>query len=349
MDEYKIILDIINKKKEIIIKYLTTSNYIYNIKEKYEDKEYIIKESKDISSPSEWDDFIKNTESSNINIELISKSENKIQKLIDDKKIIKTNNNFFYSSYGNNKKNIIEKELVWCSQILSQSLLHQFNKPRTRDIDSIQPIIYRFKIKNVFVLVSSDKNNETIFNILLKPIINDIKNIYISEENESEIFKGDNNKRILYILKALNTIICDLGISICGYYNYYDQDEYALLNSPDLIYDLDESKITQILYYNNEDNIDETFIFPVLKKDFIKIATDGTRYTDLNIKDPRNIDVTKYRMVCNYLKTIYYQNFDDKTRDDEYNCSDYENSSYFEKKYLKYKKKYLILRKKLFI
>jgi hypothetical protein len=207
----------------------------------------------------------------------------------------------------------------------------------------VHPIIYRFRvIDDVYVILSDQKDNINIFSKLLPDaVIKGIESYYISlEENTSEddIFKGENNYRILDVLKALNTILLvEFGITIYGYYNYYDQDEYAFLNFNNIVIELQKTMYKKITY--DDDERKKVYIFPISNMEYNKVSYDGSKYTYIN---PENRDITKHRMSCNNLIDITYEDFDTRT-DVIYKCK--ETSEYFYLKYLKYKNKYLALRK----
>ena len=340
-EEYIKILHIITNSKDEIIKYLTSRIYKYKLIEIINDIEYTLQEKEEYTSDV-WASYITNN-----NITDISISITNLEQIIEKDCMI-INDKYFYSAYGT-IINIIDKEFVWTTQVIDQALLHPFNKNRLENIIMVQPIIYRFNIKpSNIVLVSHEKDNIDIFNKLLKPIINNIKayytkldednnifnNIYNNNIYNNNIFKGEKNYRILHILKALNTIISQFNITISGYYNYYDQDEYAFLNFNNIVDNIIFSNYISITY-KNEDKINVIYNFPISIADYNIISGDGTKYTDIK---PKFLSRLKYRMSCNNLINITYKNFDTDTPI-IYNCKP--DEEYFKNKYLKYKNKYL--------
>ena len=305
-----------------------------------------IGEDKEELSLSEWELIQNNfdkTEIIELGPTLLEQFKHKIFKKID--------NEYFYSAYSDMTIDIMHKPFpyVWSTQNIDQALLHPFNTTRTRGHDFIHPIIYRFNIKeDIYVLISPDKDNINIFNILLKPVIKKIKSYFNSidnDSNDSNVFKGEKNYRILYILKALNTILQYMGdnvelFNIYGYYNYYDQDEYAFFNFDKISYNTSKTSYYSVTYKA------KSYFFPISNKEYEQISFDGSRYTD--------DDGIKHRMSCNKLIDITYKNFMDSSYTQlpaimdsgytTYRCK--QRSEYFRNKYLKYKNKYLQLKKK---
>ena len=334
-EEYTKILDIITNSKDEIIKYLTRRIYKYNVIYIINNTEYILQEKEEYTY-DEWMYYITHNK-----ITDISSSITKLEQIIKEN-CKEMNGEYFYSAYGTSI-NIRDKEFVWTTQIIDQALLHPFNKNRLVNSMIVQPIIYRFNIKpSNIVLVSHEKDNIDIFNKLLNPVINKIKAHYTNLDDKiagdtnifnANIFKGEKNNRILYILKALNTIISQFNITISGYYNYYDQDEYAFLNFNNIVDNIISSNYISITY-KKEDKLEIIYNFPMSIANYNIISGDGTKYTYI---EPKTFKTIKYRMSCNNLINITYKNFDTDTSI-IYNCKP--DEEYFKNKYLKYKNKY---------
>jgi hypothetical protein len=248
-----------------------------------------------------------------------------------------------------------EKKYVWCSQILDQALLHPFDKIRTKS-DNVQPVIYRFTINNLDtckLLNSSNRNNVNIFrNILNDDIINKIIKYYkrLDDENDmgyfeyiEKVFKGEKNYRILLILECINKYLPE-DKRFNGYYNGYDQNECAFIDIKNIIVDIVESKYISINFKNGN----KEYIFPCTKDIFQEIHS----YQPIEYKsvfDINGIVIDKYKMTCNkdIINHIKYESFDLSKEPREiiiYTCKT-QVEYYYQQKYLKYKNKYLNLKK----
>ena len=260
-----------------------------------------------------------------------------------------------------------EKKYCWFSPKLNQGLLHLFNSFREpQDTLSstntlIQPYICRFKLKTSIRIINSENIcNNTIFKgILREKIIKYIEIIltYGCEKSKADNnlfpFQRENNKYILYILKLLNELyLSKLSKEIYGYQNIHDQQEVALINFDDNI-SKNDVKISKILCVKKKDknNIETTYNFPTdkgtYKKDFMIVSYANSNYYTEGIKDIDKKCTIKRKMLL-LSGPIYYQDFDNIDQQLEEKVEIFANKQafekYFEKKYFKYKAKYLKLK-----
>ena len=257
-----------------------------------------------------------------------------------------------YSSYHRDT-DINKKDYIWCSYSLDQSILHPFNKLRTRQ-NIIEPLIYRFNIKDSknFIIIQSQMPNlynYDIFNAYLsKDCIRRIFEYYKKEDNNIEILdtdyrekflNEDNNYRILLILEVINHLL-DGKLVFYGYHNYNDQKEIAFINNGNLIQNITGSKYKEIKYYNENISNDEIIQFPITLNDNNKKIFGS--YNTVGYSEISEHGYDKFRMFCDNLKYIKYESFDDKSQILIYNCK--KRSEYYEQKYLKYKSKYIKLK-----
>ena len=265
-------------------------------------------------------------------------------------KIKKINKEYLYSAYSI-ELDLLDKEFVWCTHTLDQSLLHPFNRNRITDnCNNVTPIIYRFKINQKNILLITDYNNQIniiFMNLIPKEYIDRIET-YFSEKDGSKnnILVGENNYRILLILKYYNNHIIDHNNRIYGYYNYYDQNELALLQIKDIIVhdSLNKSEYINIKYILNKSQ-ELINYFPIEYELYNTLASNYIRYDTLIVG---KLEQHKYkRMRCNNdfnrIIEIIYQDFDNTSKNLIYNCDT--PSEYIKNylKYLKYKKKYIKL------
>ena len=257
------------------------------------------------------------------------------------------------------------KYICWMSDRFDQSILHLFNGYRDiKHPGDIQPIICRFSFnKPIRVINSFTTDNINIFDGILKEKINKYINRIIQDScdrateerefirksrisnNEGNLtkitFTQENNKYILSIIKELNNFL-PREQHIYGYKNDFDQKEIALINFNEFVTDLNISKITEI----SKDAI--SFKFPLLNTEYIKIQKsirslygDQTEFPEVTEK------ILKKRMFLISDISIKYENFDNNRIIEEYKKEDinlYFKGGYY-LKYLKYKAKYLQLKK----
>lgn len=270
----------------------------------------------------------------------------------------------YYSSYLKiTKDQFMEKNLIWISPKLDQALIHIFDINRKLPINDepIHPSIFKFKInKSINLIESKNLNNEGIFkNILEDSLISEIEGILRS--NSIPNFQGEKNKYILLILIELNKFLSPEN-QIYGYMNYFDQNEIGLINFNDLV-DRDSvkeskylsitvhSKIVDQKIINHDSPI--TFVFPLAKDDFNLLVKQTQYVTSGNAEyfakergEKFTVRESMWRMIMQDRRNkIEYQNFDDISKVESWNPSELEK--FFELKYLKYKQKYLQLKKKL--
>jgi hypothetical protein len=269
---------------------------------------------------------------------------------------------------------------IWASDDMEQSLLHilEAARPITSDSDIlIQAYIARYNIENTRVINSSNFKNTLIFNDIINPkylkLITPViaLHIYMFQKNNPRItdprmkdfsvvdgilerydyFATENNKYILIILNELNKFLSE-DKKIYGYKNNFDQKEIGLFNRTKIIDD--SIKISKYFHikFNNEE-----LKFPCKYSEYFeKISSLGQKKkvgyslkSDIKKVFPK-VTFTNtpdlYRMYPFEPLTISYEDFDeaDKPIERLFNKSIPE---YFEKKYLKYKNKYLSLKNKI--
>ena len=166
------------------------------------------------------------------------------------------------------------------------------------------------------------------------------------------IFTEENNKYILYIIKALNDFLPE-ELKLYGYKNHYDQREIALIHFNKLIDKLTIKKSTIIKYENTD--VNRLYNLPIKPKDLkliirdtpsIYVSPSEQKYLppDINL-DSKYKDYSRMALINNII--IEYTDFDDETKILKYNKEDI--NEYFKNKYLKYKIKYYNLYKTLSI
>lgn len=218
--------------------------------------------------------------------------------------------------------------------------LFQFNKQEPSDNFPNKYIIdiyteYQKKInideKTINFYKQLDETNLNLkANILYDNFTNGVNNI----------FYGENNIRILFLIEAVNFFIKQFeGANIInGYINTTDQNEIA---------------ITRFDKYINIDSI--------TKYKYTKIKYNGIEYLfddAINLKIDQNLNIykenksfSKIMMSCHGLDLqIYYKEVKNDEligEEIEYNCSTKNSSEFYINKYVKYKNKYLELKNKL--
>jgi hypothetical protein len=269
----------------------------------------------------------------------------------------------YYSSTLHNfsKTNLINKLILYFTPQLNQSLLHVIDKIKIMDVT--KPNIFKFKLlKPIRIIKSTDLFNSKLFKgfgSLYSDNIHDIIYKYFIEKDEykeenieknieklkKQILLGNNNIRILYIIEAINFYISHYNPQyiINGYQNEKDQNEFAIINPKEFINfnSIEKYIYTRFKYNNTEFIFTNDKINPQIKK-----------YTDENeIYTIYSQNYDKYRMNCSRLNLqIYYRKVDDsdnfiENEDEiEYNCINTSSKDFYNK-YLKYKNKYLKLKK----
>jgi len=244
-----------------------------------------------------------------------------------------------YSAYTN-QTNIMNKNLCWFTHRIDQSILFPFDISRLDifNAESNRPHIYSFKLKQPLKLINSKSNhNMEIFNNFFPFegyfFKNFIKFVF-NEDFNQETFAIVKNKRILYIIEAINRFISSKKSrfqKIDGYKNDLDQCEIAVIGFSNLvdIQTIKEYRITQIGRTGN------FFKLPIKQHqldNFFRIIGDII----YDIK-------SKSRMTCPENLIIKYRNTNGQEPEKIFNCSCMP-IDVWQKKYLKYKKKYLQLK-----
>ena len=254
-----------------------------------------------------------------------------------------TDPNFYYSSILFDK-NILKKKFVWGSTEFKQSILHPFEQIRDNEGElTIEPCIYQFEINNNFFLLNSNNElNKDIFNDLLPAeLFKEIIKYYKHNDNTIDIlFSGEKNSRILQILEILQKYSF---FKIYGYRNKYDQIETAFINFEKvcILNSLKKSKIKSIKI------LGEFIInFPLNIEEYkIQVQTiNGEEETGMGLSSYGPNIKLHYTMSCHLIKEISYEDFDNQQNIKTFKC---ENTKYYQK-YLKYKKKYLLLKKNIY-
>jgi hypothetical protein len=281
---------------------------------------------------------------------LVSTSEILEVNKLDD---ILINNNLedvFYSAYKNlNIEDFKKKYIIWFTPQLNQSLPHIFNSEnnittRMKEGDLIQPKIFRFKLKKSIKLIKSNTvNNEYIFlNILNDRLIAELLE-FLNSKNIKNFTETD-NLYILLILDEFNKLVSD-EYKIYGYKNYYDQNEIAITNFSNLV---DETSIKESDYKSfsivqsvfGQDEI-VTYNFPIGKTQIYEILGLDARvkYADGLNKDK---ELLKRMIIDDKRIKISYNDFD-TGKPVEWTPPDI--NEFYKLKYLKYKQKYINLKK----
>ena len=266
----------------------------------------------------------------------------------------------YYSAYPKDmsKEIFSQKYIIWMSDIIHQSLLHPLD---TKKI--IQPIFFKFRLNKSLLVINSDNyiNKNIFYNSFnfddsiidnIKNEINLIKGIELDTEN---IFLGNNNKYILYVIEAINRIVGNPDLLIYGYKNKNDQEEIALIKFNEIIdkTSIKKYKYTKIICDSKE------FTFPLSNEEDIRKLCHNIHgfykgdYLHKNIIVPAEfVEVSKKelkkKMMCHsYDLQIYYQIEDNSESEQYFDCSDKKAQYFWAGKYKKYKQKYLELKNKL--
>ena len=279
------------------------------------------------------------------------------------------------------KRNL--NNFIWASEDIEQSLLHIFESPRSfSDINDdsdtiIQAYIARYNIENTRFINSQDFKNVQIFNDIINPkylnlIIPVIAlHIYMFQKNNPRVtdermktksvistvlknniyFERENNKYILIILNELNKFLSE-DKKIYGYKNIFDQKEIALCNRTKIIDD--SIKISKYLHIKFDNDYKEELKFPCAYSEYFKkVSSIDKKIVGYSLKSDMKKIFPKvtftstpelYRMYPIKPIMINHEDFDEAGKPIEH-LFNKPIPDYFEKKYLKYKMKYLQLKK----
>jgi hypothetical protein len=252
-------------------------------------------------------------------------------------------NIFFYSAYPIDLSidNFIKKNIIWFSYRLDQAILHPLD---TKEIS--QPVFFEFKMKNVpiIILQSTDKDNKQIFTGIpgiIEKFITFINNLQGETFTIDNIFSGNNNKYILYLLEAINRIYNCKFFKINGYMNELDQCEIALMGFNNLV---QSDSVIKYIYTKLKYNDCET-ILPLVPARNIRTIYEISGFYHQSYINNGIIDNTKSRMDCQSKNLQIYYKAENTTEEYMFNCLELSSAITFEQKYLKYKAKYLQLKK----
>jgi hypothetical protein len=280
-------------------------------------------------------------------------------------------NSTFYNSY----------DFIWFSDRFDQSFLHLFNTTRkldnVKDYELIYLFIIKFKIsKKINILKSQNKFNDNIFDTIIpKECLNKIMEIlYIRHTTYINIyhtnidmvkyinplFGFEMNKFILIILKELNKFLNEDN-KIYGYSNDLDQKEIALVGrnnliNPDSIKSSQYKRIIKksgkevnfpITYGNYKNEFNKEYI--TLYTTYLTILNEMPNINKnemVKCMENKKIVTDSFRMFKIDNAKIFYEDFDDKSKEIEFKNLIFDD--YWKKKYLKYKTKYLTIKKLLY-
>jgi hypothetical protein len=332
-----------------------TSKCFEELKEEYEETNITSSELKDIFNKEVYDpndykiiiNFIVykkyiNYEEFNIR-EIVTK--------LDSEKI-------YYSSYGNDmtKEIFKQKKSCWFSEQEDQALIHQLD----RSYLGGKPIMFEFKLTNNPNVINS--SNIFNHNILLFFGIENI-NKFLTDMGDK--FAPDNlalgyNKYILYICEAYNQYLQSNEylnynyelLKINGYCNKKDQYEIALTSFDSFV---DNKTIIKYVFTKIVKNKVD-FVLP-FTQDYcdLKEKETGNAIHIYKEKFNNNIKVVNshdlnidavHRMSCGDKSDVQIHYKNEITNEEKiFDCADKSEQYYWRKKYLKYKNKYLTLKK----
>jgi hypothetical protein len=231
------------------------------------------------------------------------------------------------------------KYIIWCSDELQEALLHPLDNHLVT-----QPVLFSFNFKkNLRLLNSTTLSNlemlmtffdSKIFSGTFNKIVNVFDQIDAIDirynESLSLVFRGSNNKRLLYIIEALNRVINDEQLKIDGYKNINDQNEVAVVGFSTIIAHLTINKnvYTKIIYNNrglggiilNFPFAQSTYIINAMTDEFKKILKIKHKFSDELIKSIEikldiyitNRTMDQKHMTCKkYDMQIFYRSFPD--------------------------------------
>jgi hypothetical protein len=247
----------------------------------------------------------------------------------------------FYSSYTTKQPDLFNKNLCWFTNRIDQSILFPFDISRLDifNAETNEPHMYSFRINRSLKLINSKSNhNMEIFDKFF-PFgkyfhQKFIKYVFNEDLYNQETFAVVKNKRILYIIEAINRFINSKKSrfqKIDGYKNDLDQCEIAVIGFSNLVdrQSIREYQITEIGRTGN------FFKLPIIQNqldDFF--LTIGNIIYDIK---------SKSRMTCPENLIIKYINTNGLEPEQIFNCSCMP-IDVWQKKYLKYKTKYLKLK-----
>jgi|SaaInlStandDraft_7_1057024.scaffolds.fasta_scaffold00860_8 hypothetical protein len=262
-----------------------------------------------------------------------------------------------YSSYmneigsKNNYRidNLLNKPYLWASSSQSQAILHVFDRKRKNIINNFQPVLFELKIiKNNNILISNDKDNIKLQQILSEKFKNVFSKIKFNTKNLNNVnfldnLKCENNYKIILLCEIINIFN---NINLIGYYNYYDQNEIGLISKYVTIEKMYEYKniiINGNITINFPDkegklnkyysNVESDKIVSYIKDSYIE----DTYFNFMGVIKPLFISFKNES-----LKSLVFDSIRSKP-------SDYKkitfNDDVYKFKYLKYKLKYINLYK----
>ena len=267
----------------------------------------------------------------------------------------------YYSSYTNNLsiESFCSKKSCWFSEQEDQALLFQLERSALNS----EPIMFEFNLKNnPNVINSSNILNSYIPSFFgIKNIENFLKEMGV--EAAPDNLALENNKYILYICEAYNQYLQSNEylsrnyelLKINGYCNKSDQNEIALTSFNTYVDCLTVKKyvFTKIVKNNVEFSIpltreftesrqqDQTENLISIYKQKVNGVFNPVRYKNLNLS-------AVHRMSCGDYSNIQIQYKNEVTGETKiFDCANKPEKYYWEKKYLKYKQKYLELKNKL--
>jgi len=261
-----------------------------------------------------------------------------------------------YSAYTTRQQNFSNKNLCWFTNRIDQSILFPFDKLRLNisNVQTNQPHIYTFKMNQSLKLINSKTNhNMEIFDKFFpfgKYFYKKFIKYVFNEDFNDDTFSIVNNKRILYIIEAINRFInmnLNSHLKINGYKNDFDQSEIAVIGFTNLVdkQSIKEYKITEIgkngQYFQFPIKFDKKYNY-LDETDFYKIISEINYITKSTMLNGSLIN--KSRMTCPDNLIIKYRNTDGSELKQIFNCGCMP-IDVWQKKYLKYKNKYLKLKK----
>lgn len=267
------------------------------------------------------------------------------------------NGEYYFSAYPDDISvdDFSKKYIIWFSDKIHQSLLHPMD---TKDFK--QPVFFKFRLnKPILVLNNIYYSNEDIdlfkyFKFDYKKIIDVINDKSINIEN---LFLGNNNKYILYLIEAINRIINNPDLIIYGYKNSKDQDEIAITKFNEVI---DKESIVKYKYtkiicdskeikfpLSNPQNINNLCpgIYGFYNGPYI---LQNSKFLPLSgLLENRKKDI-KSKMMCHEMNLKIYYQIEDKSEEEKcFDCFNKKAEYFWAGKYKKYKQKYLELKAKL--
>lgn len=286
----------------------------------------------------------------------------------------------YYTSYTNDI-NISKRKYMWVSSDIGQSITYPFEKFNSSfsPIEYLNPHMFKVDIdKNHNLLVSGDIVNGKIFNLgrseyyrFTRQFNSIFRTINRSLFDKILDFKFEANLKILLFIEAFNKIIelineeLDHKLNyIDGYKNEFDQNEIAFCNFTNFMPNTTITKYRITKIENKKNPETNKIIFPFTKplsqsEEMISILDNTIRKVLYRYNKFTNI----IRVYCDKNINIYYNNINSGEQS-VYNCTDnysdmvemtkntiqlqqYGQASEinFFNKYIKYKLKYIKLKK----